>query len=118
LAGEVTTIWSGDEGGDTRETRAVALPDRNVLYPLIPKPIKLLRRILQVAACPDALVLDPFAGSGTTAQAVLEQNASDGGTRRFVLIEADKERARTIIPRRLAEMPGDLPAYDFYTLQR
>jgi adenine-specific DNA-methyltransferase len=64
---------------------------------------------------PDALVLDPFAGSGTTAQAVLEQNASDGGRRRFLLVEAD-DRAWTLIPRRLAEVPGSPPDCDFYTL--
>jgi DNA modification methylase len=114
--GKVTTIWSAAEGGDTQEARAVALPDRSALYPLTPKPIKLLRRILRITASPDALVIDPFAGSGTTARAVLEQNASDGGTRRFVLIEADKERARTLIPRHLTEIPGNLAAYDFYAL--
>jgi len=75
-------------------------------YPLISKPVELLRRILRIAAGSDALVLDPFAGSGTTAQAVLEQDASDGGHRRFVLIEADDYSVRTLIPRRLAEVPG------------
>ena len=72
-------------------------------------------RIGERATGPDALVLDPFAGSGTTAQAVLEQNASDGGHRRFVLIETN-DRAQTLIFRRLAEVPGSPPAYDFYTL--
>jgi hypothetical protein len=46
----------------------------------------------------------------------LEQNASDGGCRRFVLIEAD-ESARTLISRRLAEVPGSPPDYDFYILE-
>jgi hypothetical protein len=82
---------------------------------LIPKLVGLLRRILRIATDPDALVLDPFAGSGTTARAVLEQNASDGGCRRFVLIEAD-DRARTLIPRRLAEVSGVPGDYDFYSL--
>jgi hypothetical protein len=82
---------------------------------LIPKPVGLLRRILRIAAGPDALVLDPFAGSGTTARAVMEQNASDGGHRRFVLIEA-ADRARDLIPRRLAEAPGGPPDYGFYDL--
>jgi len=77
--------------------------------------VGLLRRVLRIAAGPDALVLDPFAGSGTTAQAVLEQNASDGGHRKFVLIEADSH-ARTLIPWRLAQVPGRPPDYDFYTL--
>jgi adenine-specific DNA-methyltransferase len=73
------------------------------------------RRILRIAAGPDALVLDPFAGSGTTARAVLEQNVSDGGHRKFMLIEA-ADRARNLIPRHLAEAPGGLPDYGFYTL--
>jgi len=65
-------------------------------YPLIPKPVGLLQRILRIAADPDALVLNPFAGSGTTAQVVLEQSVSDRGYRRFVIIEAD-DRAHTLI---------------------
>jgi hypothetical protein len=84
-------------------------------YPLTPKPVGLLRCIQRIAASPDALVLAPFAGSGTIVQAVLEQNASNRDHRRFVLIEAD-DRARTLIPRRLAEVPCGQPDYDFYTL--
>lgn len=111
---KVPTIWSAAEVG-AHEIQAVAPSHPAVPYPFIPKPVGLLRRILRIAAGPDALVLDPFAGSGTTAQAVVEQNSSDGGHRRFVLIEAD-DRARTLIPRRLAEVPGGPPDYDFYTL--
>jgi len=50
-----------------------------------PKPISLIKSILQQATTPNDTVLDFFAGSGTTAQAVLELNAEDGGKRRFVL---------------------------------
>jgi DNA modification methylase len=114
-AGKITTIWNTAESGDTRDTHT-APPSPRAPYPLTPKPVKLLRRILQISAGPDALVLDPFAGSGTTAQAVLEQNASDRGSRRFVLIESGRERARTLVPHRLAEMSTGPPAYDFYTL--
>jgi len=56
---------------------------------ITPKPVKLIRRIIHLATGPDALVLDSFAGSGTTAQAVLEANAEDGGTRRFILVECE-----------------------------
>ena len=52
-----------------------------------PKPVNLIERILQMIGDKDAIVLDSFAGSGTTAHAVLNANAKDGGTRRFVLIE-------------------------------
>jgi hypothetical protein len=110
----VPTIWSAAEVG-AHEIQTVAPSHTAVPYPLIPKPVGLLRRILRIAAGPEALILDPFAGSGTTAQAVLEQNASDDGRRRFVLIEAD-DRAQTLISRRLAKAPRVPPDYDFYTL--
>lgn len=52
-----------------------------------PKPVKLVKFLLGIINDPDALVLDLFAGSGTTAQAVLEQNAADGGERKFILTQ-------------------------------
>lgn len=110
--GKVPTVWSAAETGSAREAWVVTPSRHGALYPLIPKPVGLLRRILRIAD-PDALVLDPFAGSGTTAQAILEQNISDGGHRSFVLIEAD-DRARTLIPRRLAQGTSGPPDYGFY----
>ena len=54
-----------------------------------PKPVGLLRRILHIATRADegALVLDFFAGSGTTGHAVMEANGEDGGDRRFILVQ-------------------------------
>jgi len=112
---KVPTIWGAAELDGTHKIQPVASSQLGGPYPLIPKPVGLLRRVVRIAAGPDALVLDPFAGSGTTAQAVLEQNVSDGGHRKFVLIEA-ADRARSLIPRRLAEAPGGPPDYGFYTL--
>lgn len=54
-----------------------------------PKPTRLIERILEHAVAPDSLILDSFAGSGTTAHAVLKANARDGGTRRFILVEGE-----------------------------
>ncbi len=69
-----------------------------------PKPLGLLEDILAIATYENAIILDSFAGSGTTAQAVLELNKQDGGNRRFILVEmedyADKltaERVRRVI---------------------
>ena len=53
-----------------------------------PKPTSLIERILKIATDKNSIVLDSFAGSGTTAHAVLKMNAEDGGHRRFILIEA------------------------------
>lgn len=52
-----------------------------------PKPPRLIERILQIATEPDSIILDSFAGSGTTAHAVLNMNKADGGNRKFILIE-------------------------------
>ena len=66
-----------------------------------PKPRALIEHLLRVATEPDDLVLDSFAGSGTTGHAVLSLNAQDGGRRRFVLIELDKSIASEVTARRL-----------------
>ena len=52
-----------------------------------PKPRRLIEFVLKVAGSENALILDSFAGSGTTAHAVLNMNKADGGERRFILIE-------------------------------
>ena len=69
-----------------------------------PKPAHLIERILQIASNPDSIILDSFAGSGTTAHAVLNMNKADGGNRKFILVEmmdyADSitaERVRRVI---------------------
>lgn len=54
-----------------------------------PKPVGLIKTIVQLA-CDEGVVLDFYGGSGTTAEAVMELNAEDGGRRRFVLIQLDE----------------------------
>lgn len=51
------------------------------------KPLRLIKKIIQIWCKPDGLVLDPFAGSGTTGHAVVELNAESGADRNFILIE-------------------------------
>ncbi len=51
------------------------------------KPIELIKRILRLSPETDDLVLDFFAGSGTTAHAVISQNLEDGGSRRFIMVQ-------------------------------
>ena len=69
-----------------------------------PKPTRLLKYIFKIAAGKDAIVLDSFAGSGATAQAALELNKEDGGSRKFILVECEDyadevtaERVRRVI---------------------
>ena len=52
-----------------------------------PKPVKLIQRFLQIAGDKELIVLDFFAGSGTTAHAVLDLNKQDGGNRKFILVQ-------------------------------
>lgn len=66
-----------------------------------PKPISLVQRIISYCAPPGSLVMDSFAGTGTTAHAVLKQNAEDGGNRRFILVEMSKNIAENVTAERV-----------------
>ncbi len=82
-----TNFWSHEYAGNTDEgTRDLAalLPGKVFDNP---KPVRLMKRVLEHATDKSSLVLDFFAGSGTMAQAVLELNAEDGGTRRFIAVQ-------------------------------
>lgn len=85
------TVWRKDEVGDTGEgTRDLRrLFDGDVVF-TSPKPVRLIKRIVDLATKPDSLVLDFFAGSGTTGQAVMERNAAHFGSRRFVLVTSNE----------------------------
>ena len=81
-----TTLWLHQEAGHTHEANndLKALGMGGIFDN--PKPVRLIKYMIDLATQPDQshLVLDFFAGSGTTAQAVMEANAADGGDRRFI----------------------------------
>ena len=56
-----------------------------------PKPTLLMRRVLEHATDSDSLIVDFFSGSGSMADAVMQQNAVDGGTRRFLMVQIPEE---------------------------
>jgi len=66
-----------------------------------PKPVDLVAYLIEVFSGPDDIILDSFAGSGTTGHAVLKINAERGSNRRFVLIELDSDTARSVVVPRL-----------------
>ena len=67
-----------------------------------PKPTTLIEHVAFVCNVgPDDIILDSFAGSGTTGHAVLDLNARDGGDRRFILVEMDEAIARDVTAERL-----------------
>jgi adenine-specific DNA-methyltransferase len=86
------TLWLSSEVGDTEESKKLLLQifsaeDDFGLH--APKPLGLIQRIVEIATSSKSLILDSFAGSGTTAHAVLKANAKDGGQRQFILVEGE-----------------------------
>ncbi len=96
------TWWPHEEVGHTDESRKEIQDIFGTQTAFdTPKPKRLLQRILQIASDKESLILDSFAGSGTTAHAVLKQNAEDGGNRRFILVEMDEGIARNVTAERV-----------------
>ena len=96
------TIWQYGEVGHT-QSATQGLNSMGIAFSN-PKPPTLIDRILRIATGPNDLVLDSFAGSGTTAHAVLALNKEDGGNRKFILVECEDyadtttaERVRRVI---------------------
>lgn len=83
------TIWFREEVGDNQAAKQEVKEIFGEAPFATPKPVELLLRVLEIGAGPGSLILDSFAGSGTTAHAVLKANAKDGGTRRFILVEGE-----------------------------
>ncbi len=96
------TIWKHTEVGNNQDSKQILkkiFPESKTPFET-PKPPSLIERILQIATNKDSIILDSFAGSGTTAHAVLKLNAQDGGNRRFILIEME-DYADTITAERV-----------------
>lgn len=110
------TIWPHGDVGNTQEAKkellaACAFDDSQSVF-ITPKPLRLIGRILAIASDKDSLILDSFAGSGTTGHAVLAQNKADGGNRRFILVEMDEAICRDVTAQRIRkaiEGYGDTP---------
>ena len=107
------TLWFHKSVGNTQEAKKelVSIIDfersEDVFNTV--KPTRLIRRILQIASDSDSVILDSFAGSGTTAHAVLAQNREDGGNRRFILVECE-DYADTITAERVRRVIKGVPS--------
>ena len=83
-----TTYWGYDEVGHTDSARKDLKSVFDGVAPFDnPKPVGVIQKSLLVGATKDAIVLDFFAGSGTTGEAVMRLNAEDGGQRQFILVQ-------------------------------
>ena len=100
-----SSLWLAADVGDNEDAKKELLTiftHGNVFD--TPKPVELIRRIIEIGSDKNSICLDSFAGSGTTAQAILAQNQRDGGERKFILVETEKyadsitaERVRRVI---------------------
>ena len=119
------TVWHYDDAGHTQEATQVL---RQIISEEIfatPKPPRLIEKILHLATDKNSIILDSFAGSGTTAHAVLKLN-QDSGNRKFILIETENY-AQTITAERVRRVmdgygEGDKAvaglggSFDYYTV--
>ena len=102
------TLWFHNDVGHTQSAKQELVSVLNFersedVFNTV-KPSSLLKRIIKIATDKDAIILDSFAGSGTTAHAVLALNKEDGGNRKFILVECEDyadsitaERVRRVI---------------------
>jgi adenine-specific DNA-methyltransferase len=111
--GVVPSTWwehrfAGTNSGAKTELREILGEQEQDLFNT-PKPWQLVQRILQVATNKDSIVMDSFSGSGSTAHAVLKQNARDGGSRKFILIEMQEDVAVEVTARRVSRVTSGYP---------
>ncbi len=107
------TIWDDVDTATDATKELMAIFEGDKVFST-PKPVSLIERIVKIACDKDAIVLDFFAGSGTTAHAVAKLNAEDGGTRRFILVSSteatdetpDKNLCRDVCAQRVRRVLG------------
>ncbi len=108
-AGQVANNWFENAG--VNEDARECLTKLGVSFEFS-KPHEMIEKILKLATDKNSLVLDSFAGSGTTAHAVINLNKADGGSRRFILIELN-DYAENITAERVKRVGGE---FDYYEL--
>ncbi len=111
-----TSWWSSSFFGNNQDAKKeiaqIFSEESNIFQ--TPKPTKLIERILSLVTHQNSIILDSFAGSGTTAHAVLAANARDGGERKFILVECE-EYADSLTAERVRRVIG---GYSFKGTQR
>lgn len=89
------TIWKYKEVGHSQEaTQQLQKLMGGKKYFDYPKPVKLIQRAVQLYSENDSIILDFFSGSATTAQSVIEQNAEDGGHRKFIMVQLPEKTSK------------------------
>ncbi len=86
------TIWKYQDVGHSQKASQdlKKLFDNNAYF-TYPKPIELITRVLTLYTDKDSVILDFFSGSATTAHAVMDLNAEDGGNRKYIMVQLPEE---------------------------
>jgi adenine-specific DNA-methyltransferase len=95
------TIWFAEDVGDNQEGKTEfkkIMPNQTFATP---KPTRLIKKIIKMVCDNNDIILDSFAGSGTTGESVLQLNKEDGGNRKFILIELDPKICKNITSQRV-----------------
>lgn len=96
------TIWLYDEVGSNDDAKREL---KNIFSDnpfATPKPMKLIKTIIKISSNKNDIIMDSFAGSGTTGQAVLDLNKEDSGNRKFILVEMENDIAKNITAERIS----------------
>lgn len=105
----ITSFWPFEEVGHTDGAKKELISIFGGKSPFnTPKPSTLIDRILEIATDEDSIVLDAFAGSGSTGHSVLKANEKDGGNRKFILIEL-MDYAESITAERIRKVAKGYP---------
>lgn len=111
---KASTLFFYQEAGHTDEAKKELIElfeQSDDLFPT-PKPTRLIKQILRLSGTKNDIILDSFAGTGTTAQAVLQLNKEDEGNRKFILVEIEPEICKKITSERVKKVIegyGDIP---------
>jgi adenine-specific DNA-methyltransferase len=107
----ISSFWSDLKGQSGADEVDKIMGERRFDFP---KSLEFVSRVIDLISKPDSIILDSFAGSGTTAHAVLAANQKDGGNRRFILVECE-DYADTLTAERVRRVIG---GYAFTGTQR
>lgn len=107
------TIWKYKEVGHSQSaTQELQYLMGGKKYFAYPKPVKLIQRAIQLYSHSDSVIMDFFAGSATTAEAVMRQNLEDGGHRKFIMVQLPEKNYHTNKDGKMVPTKGGRVAFE------